>query len=67
MTTDLLLENLDPTILEVLKHMCSSPETVAHHMVPRMRRLYYNANQNETLKFLTVVKIIYKMLAWQLV
>jgi chlorophyll(ide) b reductase len=60
MVTDLLMDNLSPTTFGYIKSMCSTPDLVAHHMVPRFRSAYYTCKKRETMTFLTVPKIIYK-------
>jgi chlorophyll(ide) b reductase len=59
--TDLLLENMSDETYDVIKTLCASPELVAHHIVPSMRRVYYHAKEDDYIKFLTLLKIIYKM------
>ena len=61
MITDLLMENLSPDTFEYIKALCSTPEHVARHIVPRMRATYYSAKDEHTIKFLTNIKIVYKM------
>ena len=63
MITDLLMENLSKETFEFIRNMCSTPEIVAHHIVPRMRSTYYSARDDHTIKFLTVMKIMYKMMS----
>jgi chlorophyll(ide) b reductase len=63
MATDLLMDNLDEQTFDIVKDMCTAPDIVAHHIVPRMRYAYYSASDDFTIKFQTVGKIIYKLVA----
>jgi chlorophyll(ide) b reductase len=63
MITDLLMENLDKEVFQIIKSLCSPPELVAHHIVPRMRGTYFTAKENHTIKFQTMMKIAYKMIS----
>ena len=65
MITDLLMENLSSSTFEYIKSMCSPPDLVAHHLVPRIRSTYYNCKNRESIKFLTLPKIIYKGICGQ--
>lgn len=60
MLTPLLLENLDDDTFEKISKFCSDPEIVAHHIVPRMRRAYFNAHDDVYIEFLTLLKVIVK-------
>ena len=59
--TDLLLENMSDETYDVIKTLCASPDLVAYHIVPQMRRVFYLAKEDDYIKFLTLFKIIYKM------
>lgn len=63
MITDLLMDNMDDKTFDIIKNVCSTPDLVAYHIVPRIRRVYYAAEDNKTIKFQTIGKIIYKMIA----
>lgn len=59
--TDLLLENMNDDTYHAIKMLVTSPDLVAYHIVPRMRNTYYLAKEDNYIKFLTVMKIIYKI------
>jgi chlorophyll(ide) b reductase len=59
--TDLLLENMNDDTYDSIKMLIAQPDLVAHHIVPRMRSVYYHAKEDDYIKFLTVMKIMYKM------
>jgi chlorophyll(ide) b reductase len=59
--TDLLLENMNEETYDAIKILIAQPDIVANHVVPRMRSAYYHAKEDNYIKFLTVLKIIYKM------
>jgi chlorophyll(ide) b reductase len=63
MPTDLLMENMSADTYAFLERMCSTPERVAHHLVPRIRNAFYQAREAETISFLTPLKIGYKLLS----
>ncbi len=63
MTTELLLENIPDETFNFIKDMCSEPELVAHHLVPAIRRAFYNVSDDKQINYLTISKIIYKLLS----
>lgn len=62
MLTPLLLDNLDEETFTKISKFCSDPYIVAHHLVPRMRRAYFNAHDDVYIEFLTFFKVIVKVL-----
>jgi chlorophyll(ide) b reductase len=61
--TDLLLENMNGDTYDAIKMLIAEPDIVAYHIVPRMRNAYFHAKEDNYIKFLTVLKIIYKMIS----
>jgi chlorophyll(ide) b reductase len=61
MLTDLLMDNLNPDIFDKIKCMCSNPDLVAFHLVPRIRRAYYYADHDSYVNYLTWMKILFKV------
>jgi short-subunit dehydrogenase len=59
--TDLLTENMTDETLSIISPLCSSPELVAHTIVPRLRNAYYIAHEYRYIKFLTLLKILMRM------
>jgi short-subunit dehydrogenase len=60
MSTQLLFENIPDRTLEIVKPFCSTPELVAHHIVPQIRRQYYAVEQKGSIHYLTFLKTVYK-------
>lgn len=61
MLTDLLTDNLNVDTLEIIEFLCSHPDIVALHLVPRIRAAYYK-DENEYIRFLTILRILGKVL-----
>lgn len=64
MLTDLLLENLaeNEDVFRQVVPFCTEPEIVAFHVVPRIRRAFYYVQEDRPIRFLTLFKIIKKIL-----
>lgn len=61
METDLLLTNMDPDLMKMLRVFTTDPLIVASHLVPRMRRAYYKG-RSSNIVFQTPLKIAGKLL-----
>lgn len=61
MFTDLLLDNVSMDTLQVIEFLCTHPELVALHLVPRIKRAYYY-HEDSYIRFLTVFKVLGKFL-----
>lgn len=57
MLTDLLMDNLPIDTMKVIDFLCSHPEIVALHLVPRIRNAYFH-DEESYIRFLTLFKII---------
>ena len=61
MLTDLLMENVSANTINIIEFLCSPPDLVAHHMVPRIKRAYLY-QEDSYIRFLTLSKILGKFL-----
>jgi chlorophyll(ide) b reductase len=61
MLTDLLIDNISIDTLQVIDFLCTHPELVALHLVPRIKRAYYY-HEDSYIRFLTVFKVLGKIL-----
>ena len=61
MLTDLLTDNLHMDTLKVIEFLCSHPDIVALHLVPRIRAAYYK-EENEYIRYLTILRILGKVI-----
>lgn len=60
MLTDLLTENIPMDTFKVIEFICSHPELVSLHLVPRIRRAYYK-DETSYIRFLTILRILGKV------
>jgi chlorophyll(ide) b reductase len=61
MMTELLTDGLGDVKLAFIEFLCTHPELVAYHLVPRMRRAYFYQEESY-IRFLTVLKVVGKLL-----
>ncbi len=61
MLTNLIKEGMPYDILKKIEFICTDPDTVAKHLVPRIKRSYYSQNKSY-INFLTIPKIIEKII-----
>ena len=56
MLTDLLTENANDEVIKFVQFLCTQPELVAMHLVPRIRKTYFSVQENQYIRFLTLLK-----------
>lgn len=61
MLTDLLMDNQKIETLEVINFLCTHPDLVAYHLVPRIKNSYYYKEESY-IRFLTAFKILSKLI-----
>lgn len=61
MNTDLLMENMPEKTYNMIKRFCTNPEIVAETLVTEMRDAYYNADANAFIQYMTLSKILKKL------
>lgn len=62
MFTDLLLQNMDDKTYKMIERMCDAPDTVAKEIVPQIEDVYYHKKKNQYIRYLTIPKIITKLI-----
>lgn len=65
MLTDLLTENANDEVIKFVQFLCTQPELVAMHLVPRIRKTYFSVQENQYIRFLTLFKILGKFLMYK--
>ena len=66
MATPLLMNNLPSDVVRRVLPFCTSPEIVAKALVPQIRRAHLHAREGTCIKYLTVPKIIGRLITSQM-
>ena len=61
MSTMLLTENLPTDTMAAIEFIVSKPEQVASFLVPKIRKAYFNVDQRECIRYLTILRAIGKL------